>query len=378
MGIKEYLRESKLTWKLISAVAIALLIFFFIGLYTVQSNTQYNFEQLIEKQKSLFNAALRSKLQSKEKTLSGIQGLISTNTDLQEAFKSRDKELLQNLADPTFRHIKNELAITHFYFTDLNRVNYLRVHAFQRDGDIINRQTMLQAELTGQQSLGLELGPLGSFTLRSVIPWFDKNQQKIGYLELGIDLAAILREIAEQNGFNVLLTINKSLLDKSLWTEGNRIFGNQTEWEKYKDIVVSKDSMVSKSFLQNLPNFASKNQQTEQLTVNKNDIQKIADGYYYWVQLPINDVNDNKVADIYVALDMSDWFEHSHSTAYQVIALCFAVSCVLIIIIYRNTYRAEKAEKLLNKSVEKLELLARYDQLTGLPNRQKFIEELKS
>ena len=79
--------------------------------------------------------------------------------------------LKENLEFYQILHDQNQ--ITHFYFTGLDRVNFLRVHELDRYGDSIDRHTILQAEETGEITSGVELGPLGTLTLRVVLPWRD-------------------------------------------------------------------------------------------------------------------------------------------------------------------------------------------------------------
>ena len=69
--------------------------------------------------------------------------------------------------EPLFRHFRKEHRITHFYFHSPDRVCILRMHKPDRYGDKINRFTALEAEKTGKTSWGIELGPLGTFTLET-------------------------------------------------------------------------------------------------------------------------------------------------------------------------------------------------------------------
>ena len=66
--------------------------------------------------------------------------------------------------------------ITHFYFHDAHRINLLRVHQPERFGDLISRHTALKAEKSAAMFSGIELGPLGTFTLRSVLPVFNDGK----------------------------------------------------------------------------------------------------------------------------------------------------------------------------------------------------------
>ncbi|MDI6451879.1 hypothetical protein QJ522_22665, partial [Sedimentisphaerales bacterium M17dextr] len=67
---------------------------------------------------------------------------------------------------PVFDVLRREHSVTHFYFFDPNRLCLLRVHKPEKHGDTINRFTVLEAERTGRTASGIELGPLGTFTLR--------------------------------------------------------------------------------------------------------------------------------------------------------------------------------------------------------------------
>jgi len=58
------------------------------------------------------------------------------------------------------------------------------VHKPEKYGDSINRFTALGAEKAGELISSLELGPLGTFTLRSVFPVVEQGQL-ICYIELG-------------------------------------------------------------------------------------------------------------------------------------------------------------------------------------------------
>ena len=112
------------------------------------------------------------------------------------ALAQRDRDMLLKHATPLFKDIRRDYKITHFYFTGIDRVNLLRVHAPLRYGDTIDRITTLQAEHSGTVAYGVELGPLGTFTLRLVSPWYDpKTNKLIGYVELGMEIDQIIHKL---------------------------------------------------------------------------------------------------------------------------------------------------------------------------------------
>ncbi|WP_417915620.1 ATP-binding protein [Candidatus Electronema sp. JM] len=169
---------------------------------------------------------------------------LSINKEIQRHFLNRDRAELLNAVQETARHYKMHCNITHFYFHDPNLVNFLRVHQPERYGDRIDRLTLLQAAAMNKTVAGLELGPLGTLTLRVVIPWQVDNKV-IGYLELGKELSTILSIFKEDNTSidGYLLTVNKTELDRKGWEQGMAMLGRQAAWTELPDRVIVSDTL---------------------------------------------------------------------------------------------------------------------------------------
>ena len=108
---------------------------------------------------------------------------VQNNPDIQRAWLKKDRKALQNIATSIFADFKKRSPTTHFYFIDTDRLCVLRVHNPSRFGDFIDRWTMNKAANTIEPTHGIELGPFGTFTLRSVHPWIINGELK-GYIEL--------------------------------------------------------------------------------------------------------------------------------------------------------------------------------------------------
>lgn len=169
---------------------------------------------------------------------------LSINKEIQHHFLNRDRAALLNAVQETARHYKMHCNITHFYFHDHNLVNFLRVHQPDRYGDRIDRLTLLQAAAMNKTVAGLELGPLGTLTLRVVIPWQVDNKV-IGYLELGKELSTILSIFKEDNTSidGYLLTVNKTELDRKGWEQGMVMLGREADWSTLPDQVIILDTI---------------------------------------------------------------------------------------------------------------------------------------
>ena len=104
-------------------------------------------------------------------TLHAVMLRISENKELRRAWGNNDLQTLLELSLPIYKKATAAHRITHFYYHDLEGVNALRVHSPKRSGDVIDRYTMRQAMEHKTMVSGVELGPLGTFTLRMVHPW---------------------------------------------------------------------------------------------------------------------------------------------------------------------------------------------------------------
>ena len=177
--------------------------------------------------------------------LQTIIRMLEQNQALHEALERGDRaELLQRSA-PLFADLRKISGITHMYFTRANRASLLRVHQPERSGDVIDRFTTLEAERTGATAQGVELGPLGTLTLRVVDPWYADEERKhlIGYVELGMEVDHALEEVREYLGVQTYVLIRKQFLKRDQWESGMRLFGRAPDWERFPDVVLSSQGM---------------------------------------------------------------------------------------------------------------------------------------
>jgi len=366
--VKNY--SGNLVRNILVPISIALLFLLIAGIYFYQHQQEINLKQFIDKQVSLFSTELEHEINHKKGILKTIHYLVSTNQSIQNAFAEKDRASLIRFSQLLFSKFDQQLHISHFYFTDLQRINLLRVHAPARYGDKINRLTTLAAEKNNSLVTDIELGVLGSLTLRSVSPSYYKGD-KIGYIELGVDISHLLEEISEQTDLGVFLTINKKYLNKKLWNEGQKVFGGMVQWDKYKHFVISRDYWLTQTQIDNLPDINS---------IKNNALiktQSLDGKTFYWQSIPIKSFGQSNTGNIYVSIDVSNWLMSSKTIAYRLFLIYFFISMVLLTIAYYFTRRAMLAESRLNASAIKFEKLATYDLLTKLPNRKLFLDKIK-
>jgi two-component system sensor histidine kinase/response regulator len=173
-----------------------------------------------------------------EKNLRALLLVLRENPVLRQQFMDRDRKTLLETSRSLERNLRQDYQITHFYFHLPDRINFLRVHQPQRYGDRIDRVTLRQAIRTGKIASGLEIGPLGTLTLRAVIPWY-AGEQLIGYLELGRELASIasvFRQSDTVDGY--LLTVNKPFIERQGWIQGMAMLNRPADWSAFSDRVI--------------------------------------------------------------------------------------------------------------------------------------------
>jgi diguanylate cyclase (GGDEF)-like protein len=297
--------------------------------------------------------------------LKAIMHTLIKDKDLSGALARRDRQALLRLATPLFKDLKHDFQITHFYFTGTDRVNLVQVHAPLRYGDTIERLTTLQAEKSGSIAYGVELGPLGTFTLRLVAPWFDQKTRKlIGYVELGMEIDHVINKLQSFFGVQAVTVINKTFLNRKKWESGMRTLGRTPRWDHFSDVVASEHSFHS------IPSLL-----LEQLTSGQikggNTILKLSHkGVSYRVTtLPLEDAGGRGVAQMILIADVSRDEEVARKTVAMSSGVALVVGAVLFVFFYWLVgligHRIEINEK-------KLQKLATHDGLTGLYNQRFF------
>jgi signal transduction histidine kinase len=189
--------------------------------------------------------ALRSfdaSVERQTRTIAALEDTMLNDPKLYEALWDRDRDRLYALYAPLYQKYKERYALTHFYFHLPDRVNLLRVHKPDFFGDHIDRYTAREAERLHKMSAGLELGPLGTFTLRVVQPVF-ADGILLGYLELGQEIDGLWTLIHKRLGVEVAVSIRKQTINRQQWEAGMKMLGRPTDWDRYKDEVLIYHSL---------------------------------------------------------------------------------------------------------------------------------------
>lgn len=261
---------------------------------------------------------------------------ISRDEKIRQDYLSGNREVLLKRVWPLFHELRKNNHITHFYFSGRDRVNFLRVHQPDRYGDTINRITTLRAAESRQGARGIELGKLGTLTMRVVIPWYDGNQL-IGYLELGEEINHITQEVHEVLGVDILVLVDEKFLDPVNWEAGKQIFGHQGEWDHFGSSLVVGRSMDT--IPEALVTAIDQHKQEEAARVLKINEQ----GQELFVAFrPLTDISDREVGSFIVVQDLASMRSGFYSTILLVALLSVLIGSVVYTIFYVLLSRVER------------------------------------
>lgn len=287
--------------------------------------------------------------------------LLVHDDDLAGYLARKDRDALLAHAAPMLDQMKRIYGISHLYFTLPDRVNLLRVHDPDRHGDVINRVTTKLAERNGTTAYGIEVGPLGTFTLRVVRPWYDPQTRRlIGYVELGMETPEVVERISKSLGAEAFVLIGKEFLDRADWEDGMRVFGRTSDWDRFSEVVVNSQTLPSIP-----PTLARRIENGEMETAPDETSIQFGGRFFRPLFIPIQDVGGRNVATIALLVDVSDEI-NSARLALFLGGAAYLVGGVLLFVLFYHLVgwigrRIEENEL-------KLQELAAIDKLTGLLN----------
>jgi len=231
------MNDQKIRLRILVPFGLALLLLsgtFVYGVYRFQNR---HITEHVRLSVNTVDQVFRRELDKDVQLLSELVDFLETDKRLWEAWLAKDRGKLLSYVEPVFRNIRGKHHVTHFCFHSLDRTCFLRVHNPTRYGDYIDRFTMDQAARTGKPAHGIELGPMGTFTLRVVHPW-RINGKLVGYIELGEEIGHIVRRLGSALGTELIVVIEKRYIDRARWKEGMKMLGRSGNWGRLDDFVL--------------------------------------------------------------------------------------------------------------------------------------------
>ncbi len=339
------------------SIAIGIILVLFMASAAIIMVTHLN-AHTQERLSTLTNAVDQLIRQETDK-LGAVAESIATNARFAEAFVAKDRAtLLQNSA-PLFAALSEKHRITHFYYHHLDGTNFLRVHHPAHFGDIIDRHTLGMTRQSGKLVAGIELGVLGTYTLRLVKPWRYQDQL-IGYVEVGLEVDHLFERLHQISGIALAVEIEKQYLTRAQWQQGNLTFGRDSDWERLPDSVMLA---VFGDFDEDaLRNVEAQQGVSEWLT----------GGGTIYRTIPINDIQQRAVGYVHIALEEGVRREETIETVAYLTLIVGMSLLALILILRAVTNRVERRLRTAIAEKSDFERRIKYDQMTSVYNQQEF------
>lgn len=201
-------------------------------LATAHHHEEHQHELSLAQGRTTVEQLLRQRVDLHGQMMEGLLPFLADRESLRAPFLAGDRQGLLAAATPLFHEMTERHRITHLYFLDADRRMVLRVHKPERFGDIVERRSALDAERQGKTVRGIELGPLGTLTLRVIAPWRNADGTMIGYLELGVEIQSIVEDLHAALRSDFVLLVRKEFLERAGWEQGMRMLGREAGWDR--------------------------------------------------------------------------------------------------------------------------------------------------
>ncbi len=353
--------------RLLIPLAIALLVLLGTTIAGLYQHDQHFLDQEVRTQITRAKELFHSNLKKDAELMSGLITFLKREPCLQPRFLAADREGLLNCTKSLFEKIRRDHRITHFYFHTADQVNFLRIHNPPRFGDHIGRFTMKEAVKEGKNAYGIELGPFGTFTLRTVSPWY-VNGEIIGYIELGEEIEHITPEIKHVVGVDLILLIDKKYLAQKSWQKGLQMMGKTGDWDQIPDLVI-----IDRTLNIWTPELETFTRSSHHHNIANNTVELESNGQQYLaLGTPLTDAGDRHLGHFLIlkqitGADAARWalLAPTAITALTIVTLLFIFSSIYLGRIQRMLIQThtqlqtklkehEEAEQLLLENEQKL------------------------
>jgi len=293
------MKTNNMTKRILIPLGLTLLVLLMISIVSIYWLQRVHLDEKIVMHLEEVEQLFQMKLDEDAKVLESQINLLQLDKNIQQAYQAKERETLLHYAKPFFDAIRTKYQVTHFYFIDINKVCFLRVHNPPRYGDLVPRFTLAEAIREKTAVYGIELGKFGTFTLRFVYPW-RVNGELIGYIELGKEIEHITVALKKILDVELFFAIEKSFLNRSDWEEGLKMMGHNGDWEQFSDVVIIDKTMPMMP--PTLHEFISESFSHKQLVT----AIAIDDKQYHSGLIPLFDASKRELGKMIVLNDVSE------------------------------------------------------------------------
>lgn len=297
-----------------------------------QRQSRHDIERSAQEVNNLFQAEMKQNAW----VMSSVLHVLVKDKELEQAFLKRDRDLLLSRSQGIYTDLSKVHKITHLYFHDLDRTNFLRVHHPSEYGDKIGRFTLAEAERTGELASGIERGPIGTFVQRVVYPWV-VGGKRIGYIELGKEFEDTAEALHGKLDVEIIVAVDKKFLNREQWEKGVKNDSKHTGWDQLPLYVVMDRTMET------MPEPVVKVLATEKEGQLKGSRRfswnrRTLDVFF----LPLNDVRNKQLGTVVVLRDVTLMAAAARRSMLMTSGISLSVGVVLVMFFYVLLGRVER------------------------------------
>ena len=261
------------------------------------------------------------------------------------AWKAQDREKLLKAAGKHFARFKDVYSITHLYFIQPDKTCFLRMHNPPEFGDVLTRETVNRVAETGKEFWGLEVGKLSTLTLRYVKP-VTENGKTIGFIELGMEVRSLVKELKEILGKEFVTLIHKNATTRENFEAGKEVFGFDGNWDDFANVAVLRRTIPVPSELVLKAQLAEAAPETEFFSNNS--------GRSFSCRIvPLKDVAGKNVVNLIVMLDRTEMLASQRSDFIAVSVMVLIIGVLLFIVIAKVVDKVEdRIKKAVSERIE--------------------------
>ena len=268
--------------------------------------------------------------------LSAVAEVVLQNDTIMTPFAIHDRSSLLSQGQGLLAGLQMKHGISHLYFVLPDRTVFLRIHEPDRGGDTIDRFTTLEAERTGRLAAGLEVGPLGTLTLRVVAP-YHRDGELIGFLELGKNFDRIAISVHEILGVPLAVFVNKAYLSRPTWVYYRERRGLDADWNALDSTVLTH--CASAADASGISDLMREMLKTPELQTNWTRRDNRDLGVH---RLPIHDVEGREIASVVVARDITKATTTARESIVRVGAIYLLVTGLLLTVLMVVILRVDR------------------------------------
>ncbi len=192
---------------------LALGLIIYIATFTIQRNQAEAAQNLTQTA-----GAVESNIQGLQDLALGLATEMANSPQVQAAFAAKDRQLLTEIALPTFEVVQKDFEVKQYQFILPPATSFLRLHQLDSFDDDLSafRFTVLEANSSQKPVGGIEIGR-GGLGVRGEVPVFFEGKY-IGVVDTGLDIGpAYLEKLKQQYGVDVQILLEKKAAQTAIF-----------------------------------------------------------------------------------------------------------------------------------------------------------------